>query len=281
MSHLNPLSPHLTDAQRDKVVKMAQENLDQMFADEHGRLTKLARDCDQRAYQMFPVEDRTRDIARESFLRAAGLLVDDAATFLAEQIEEAMSRPHALIENYFLNNPGVRRFLPIALASDRFRKLSILADQAFDQYSRQFSSPSGRPTLAPMGVTVESEWSTGATPDTRLYGIVARTPGTRRPITSQIDFNDYVRDLEVEPMCDLQMNGLGCDYNLSAFSRLSSPGHIVNSNEYVPGPVSTPIPFVRGDVIVFLWICDACWMAYCEKHGISQAQIVDADDVID
>lgn len=282
MPHLNPFSPHLSDAQKDKVEKMAQENLAEMFADERERLTDLARDCDQKAFLQYPLDERTRDVAREWFFRDARLLTDDTAAFFGEHIEEGMKRPHDLVENYF-QRPGARKFLAISVAGDRFRKLNVLVDQAFDQYSREHSSPSGLPTVAPMGVTGNAECSTGATPDTRLYGIEARTPGIRTVTMSQIDFNDYVRDIHSEPKCDLQMNapGPGCEYNIRTHARLLSDGHIVNRGEYGPGPISTPIPFVRTDVIVFLWICDNCWTAYCDKHEISCAEIVDPDDVID
>lgn len=280
MSYLNPFSPHLTEAQKDKVEIMTQEKLGKMFADERERLADLARDCDQKAYLQNPLDERTRDVAREWFYRAARLLTDDTAVLIGEQIKEGIERPHGWVELYF-QRPGVRKFMAIAVAGDRFRKFNILVDQAFEDYNRQFSSPSGLPTVDPMGVTAESEWSTGATPDTRCYGIEARTPGIRTSIISQIDFNNYVRKIEVEPKCDLQMNGPGCDYNLSVSSRLSSRGHIVNPVEYVPDPVSTPIPFVRGDVMAFLWICDSCWGTYCEKHEVSGAEIIDPDDVID
>src|SRR5687768_8683050 len=122
MSYLNPFSPHLTEAQKDKVEKMTQEKLVEMFADERERLNDLARNCDQRAFEMYPTDGRTRNVAREWFYRAAGLLTDDTAVLIGEQIQEGIERPHEWAELYF-QRPGVRKFMAIAVAGDRFRKL--------------------------------------------------------------------------------------------------------------------------------------------------------------
>lgn len=215
------------------------------------------------------------DESREPFGR------DDAAlNAMAEQISAGMELPHLWAEDY-LTGVG-RNALSVAVAGERLAKLRSKADRAFEVYRREFASPPGLPECAPGGFTDESAGlSTGATPDTRVYAIRASFPLERTPILSQAEFNDYAETVRKNPACDLQMNGPMCDQMLR---RLHSNGRfdfLLSQPGFDGWPNVIPVPYVRGDVVVWLSICRDCLYFYYQKWGISAPEIVDPDDTID
>lgn len=228
-------------------------------------------------------EDRARAIATFSALderRDPFGRDDPALDAYVTQLETGIISLSQWVTDYFT---GVgRAALAVEIAGERFVKLRTQADRAFESYNRNFASPPGRPELTPGGFTDESaSLSTGMTPDTRVYAIRASFPLERTPITSQAEFNAYAEQIRKEPSCDLQMNGTYCDQMLR---RLHSNGRfdfLLSQPDFDGWPNAIPVPYVRGDVVVWLSICRDCLYFYYQKWGITKPEIIDPDDVID
>ncbi|GAT04262.1 hypothetical protein [Mycolicibacterium fortuitum] len=228
-------------------------------------------------------EDRARAIATFSALdeRRDPFGRDDSALdAYVTQLETGIISLSQWVTDYFI---GVGRVaLAVEIAGERFVKLRAKADRAKSIYDRNFASPPEQPELTPVGFTDESaSLSTGLTPDTRVYAIRASFPLERTPITSQAEFNDYAEDVRKEPSCDFQFNGPLCNQMLR---RLHSNGRfdfLLSQPDYDGWPNAIPVPYVRGDVVVWLSICRDCLYFYYQKWGITKPEIIDPDDVID
>ncbi|WP_142270981.1 hypothetical protein [Mycobacterium sp. AT1] len=186
---------------------------------------------------------------------------EETGSALADQFEVGMLLSHELTEARFVSVGDTAKFMAVHIAGDRLGKFRAIADRAVADYFREFEAPAGRPTSHPTGFTVESPTSTGATPDTRTYAILARYPFERTPVASQAELNAFVAKESRHKMCDLRLNGGFCDGAMWSDSTL--------------------LPIVRADVIVFVAVCGNCWKSYCERHGISGGMISDPDDTID
>lgn len=219
---------------------------------------------------------------------------DPALAAMADQILTGIVSLHQWVEDY-LSGLG-REALAVEIAGEGhaqpiykdkdcgrgFAKLRALADRAFEAYNHVFASLSGEPESTPVGYTDESaDLSTGMTPDTRVYAIRARFPLERTPILSQAEFNDYAESVRKEPSCDLQINGPSCNQMLERLHHKGKFDFLLSYTDYDGYPNVVPVPYVRGDVVVWLSICRDCWNFYCFKYEISKPEIVGPDDGID
>ncbi|BBZ34117.1 hypothetical protein [Mycolicibacterium confluentis] len=205
---------------------------------------------------------------------------DPAIDAMVDQILAGTVNLHRWVADYFA---GVgRAALAVEIAGERFVKLRTKADRAFESYNRNFASPPGRPGLTPVGFTDESaSLSVGSTPDTRVYAIRASFPLERTPITSQAEFNDYAEQVRSEPSCDFQFNGPYCNGMLRRLHDQGKFDFLLSRPDFDGWPNAIPVPYVRGDVVIWLSICRDCWYFYCNKHEISKPKFIDPDDVVD
>lgn len=232
-----------------------------------------------------PISAATRaDIAaRFSTLTDASLSGETdnpALAAMAEQIFAGTVKLHRWVTDYF-NGVG-RAALAVEIAGERFVKLRAKADRAFESYNCNFASPPGQPGLTPVGYTDESaSLSVGSTPDTRVYAIRASFPLERTPITSQAEFNDYAEQVRKEPSCDFQLNGPYCNGMLRRLHDQGKFDFLLSQPDFDGWTNAIPVPYVRGDVVIWLSVCRDCWHFYCNKHEISKPKFIDPDDTID
>jgi hypothetical protein len=186
---------------------------------------------------------------------------DETGSAFAEQLEAAMLLPHQLAEARFVSAGDTATFMAVHVAGDRLGKFRAVADRAVAEYFRHFGAQADRPSAHPVGFTVESSTSTGETPDTRAYAIMARYPFERTPVANQADLNALVHKESRQRMCDLRLKGGFCDGAMWSNSVL--------------------LPIARADVIVLVAVCFDCWKTYRERHGISGGEITDPDDTVD
>ncbi|MGE2835135.1 hypothetical protein [Mycobacterium sp. SMC-4] len=277
MNVFNPFDPELTDEQRAKVQRDAQQRLIERRCEETKRLAALDADLDERVTARYPADRDLRARAKRMLAKAVAVAqgVDDHSP-TSDQFEAALEAAEQIVEEYkrrFLSRDaqalldaveglrGLGRLRGFA----KFRKLRRIVDDAFGQYNRPdgFGDSTRDPMRQLTGYTVERVFPTpGNVPDTRVYAIVPRWANIERiPVSTADELRKFIEDTQAERFCDLTLRSGFCDR-----SKVSD---------------SAVLPFFQSDVIVCVSTCSSCLKEYLKQQGFKGGDIIDPDDVID
>lgn len=141
------------------------------------------------------------------------------------------------------------------------RTFGYVANLAFQDYCREFASGTRDPRQSIDGFALESDQSVPATPDTRVYAVMARWPFERKAVMYVEDLKPFFASAHELRMCDLRLTGGICEGLVTAESTL--------------------VPIVRYDLIVLVAVCADCLKRYCKNfRGVKGGKLIAPGDAL-